>query len=97
MLFGGKGTPSAGARGVSLPPEPPIPPPARFIQKDVRDGDAKVFRRSPSPVTARDVCSSRAVFVQEGVLERFGREEGARRQRGRGKTFFLLAFFLLKK
>ena len=26
---------AASARGVSLPPKPPIPSPARFIQKDV--------------------------------------------------------------
>ena len=33
VLFGGKGTPSAGAGGVSLPLKPPIPSPARFYQE----------------------------------------------------------------
>ena len=34
-MTGGKGNPSARARGFSLPPRPPIPSPARFIQVDV--------------------------------------------------------------
>ena len=32
FISGGRGTPSAGARGGSPSPEPPSPPPARFIQ-----------------------------------------------------------------
>ncbi len=37
-LVGGKGNPSASARGVPLPPRPPIPSPARFFQGDEECG-----------------------------------------------------------
>ena len=45
LMFGGKGNPSASARGVSLPPRPPIPSPARFIQED---SALRECRRIPS-------------------------------------------------
>ncbi len=94
----GKGPPSAGARGVFPSPRAPHPSPsALYLERCAgrrREGfpSLSVPRYRPRcMLVAGGFCSGGEVF------ERFGREEGARRQRGRGKTFFLLAFFLLKK
>ena len=50
---GGKETPLASAQGGFLPPEPPILPPTRFIQKDTARRERRRF--PPATVSRNDV------------------------------------------
>ena len=63
---GGRGTPSAGARGGSPSPGPPTPPPARFDLKDRRYGNAVACQK----VTVPRKCGKVGIWWR--------RKEGAR-------------------